>query len=458
VGRDRQQPRQLRYLLLALLQLFGGLFLLAFVAFPTPTSPRGLDLVLGSASIGLAAMSWFRLHRMAPWALHVSLAGSTTITALLVLGMPTGQGQVFSSYGFVLVAAFAGTFFSGRALAGHLGAAVVAWLAVCAINPLLGTPLTPIIVAAIVVMIGWSFAFVTQQARAATERTRAVWQSQIDPFVILEPVRGRAGEVVDLRYVEANDVAVATLGVPRDELLGATVLQIMPGQLQERLFELCVHAIETGEPVILHAEPLVDDRSGTQLWLDVRAFRAGSSLAMTWSDVSEQVAAQEELRRRARTDDLTGFLSRRAGLELLQRRLEERRSGERAGALLFCDLDRFKAVNDSYGHETGDAVLRAVAERVRASLRADDLAIRLGGDEFLVVLVGAEGDVAVRVADKLRDAVARPVAAGGRDIEVGLSVGVVTPDDGEGVDDVVARADDAMYRAKREGRGRVVVA
>jgi len=457
VGRDRQQPRQLRYLLLALLQLFGGLFLLAFVAFPTPTSPRGLDLVLGSASIGLAAMSWFRLHRMAPWALHVSLAGSTTITALLVLGMPTGQGQVFSSYGFVLVASFAGTFFSGRALVWHLAGAIVAWLAVCALNPLFSSPLIPIIVSVIVAMLGWAFAFVTEQARAAGERMRAVWQSQIDPFVILDAVRD-GGRVVDLAYVEANDAAVVMLGVERSALIGSTVLSIMPGQTRERLFGLCVQALETGEPVILHAEPFVDDRSGEQLWLDVRAFRAGSSLAMTWSDVSEQVAAQEELRRRARTDDLTGFLSRRAGLELLQQLLEERRSGSRAGALLFCDLDRFKAVNDTYGHEAGDVVLRAVAERVRASLRANDLAVRLGGDEFLVVLVGTDGDAAVDVADKLREAVALPVVVGAREIRVGLSVGVVGPAAGEGVDDVVARADEAMYRAKREGRGRVVLA
>jgi diguanylate cyclase (GGDEF)-like protein len=449
----------MRFRLLALMQFLAGLALLAFAAFPTPVTPRELDLVLGLGALALALASWLWLPRLPAWALHLSLAATTTMTALLVYGMPSDQGQVFASYGFVLVSAFAATFFVGRALALQLALAVIAWVLATALNPQLLTPLITLVVAVIIVGIGWSFAYVTGQARESADRTRGVWQSLIDPIVILEAVRDGAGRIIDLRYIDANPAAVATLRGGAGDVVGRTVLELLPRESGQPLFEALKGTFTDGHPVVLHSVPVEDPLLGETRLIDVRAFRAGADVALTWVDVTEQVRAQEELTRRARTDDLTGFLARRAGLEALAAALQEQRAAAAVGALLYCDLDGFKDVNDLHGHEAGDLVLRLVAERVRALVRDGDLTIRIGGDEFLIALVGPVTDAAAaEIAEKIHRQVTGTVDIAGEVVEVGLSIGVVVPRVGEGVDSLVARADAAMYEAKHTGRGRVVTA
>jgi diguanylate cyclase (GGDEF)-like protein/PAS domain S-box-containing protein len=175
--------------------------------------------------------------------------------------------------------------------------------------------------------------------------------------------------------------------------------------------------------------------------------------------VDEQVAAQEALEFKATYDDLTGVLKREAAI----RRLSELDGGERAAdsavALLFIDLDEFKDVNDTWGHVAGDALLRAVAQRIESVVRANDVVARLGGDEFLVVLDGIDGEAAATaIADKVRAACSKPVATPTGTVATTLSVGVVLREPGEMSDALIARADRAMYAAKRGGRDQTVVA
>ncbi len=175
--------------------------------------------------------------------------------------------------------------------------------------------------------------------------------------------------------------------------------------------------------------------------------------------VDEQVAAHQALEFLATYDDLTGVLKREAALQ----RLTELDSGERAGdsavALLFIDLDEFKVVNDTWGHVAGDALLRAVAQRIESVVRANDVVARLGGDEFLVVLDGVEGEsAAAAIADKVRAACSQPVATPTGTVATTLSVGVVLREAGETSDALIARADRAMYAAKHAGRNQTVVA
>ena len=175
--------------------------------------------------------------------------------------------------------------------------------------------------------------------------------------------------------------------------------------------------------------------------------------------VDEQVAAHEALEFQATYDDLTGVLKREAAL----RRLSELDGGERAGdsavALLFIDLDEFKVVNDTWGHVAGDALLRAVAQRIESVVRANDVVARLGGDEFLVVLDGIDGEAAAAaIANKIRTACNQPVATLTGTVATTLSVGVVLREAGEISDALIARADRAMYAAKRAGRDQTVVA
>ncbi|MCS5700177.1 GGDEF domain-containing protein [Cyanobium sp. FGCU-52] len=166
-----------------------------------------------------------------------------------------------------------------------------------------------------------------------------------------------------------------------------------------------------------------------------------------------------DLSRELRCDDLTDLLNRREMMRHLDRlQGEERRQG-RAMAVLFCDLDDFKAINDRWGHRSGDEVLREVARRLRRHLRSTDLAARIGGDELLVVLDGVGGlDDALSVADALRLAVAQPLELpDGRGFTVPtLSIGVTLARPHELTTELIERADAAMYRAKRKGRNQVV--
>jgi diguanylate cyclase (GGDEF)-like protein len=164
-------------------------------------------------------------------------------------------------------------------------------------------------------------------------------------------------------------------------------------------------------------------------------------------------------RRSSTLDPLTGLLNRNA----LEQRLAELdgapcddRRGGQSHALLLCDLDHFKRVNDQLGHAAGDAVLQDVAHTMRAVLRAGDSIYRIGGEEILVVLPGASEKDAVAVAERLRQAVRkrRPVGVG-----VTISIGAaVTKSDTVDTDDLVARADAALYSAKANGRDAVFVA
>ena len=168
------------------------------------------------------------------------------------------------------------------------------------------------------------------------------------------------------------------------------------------------------------------------------------------------------LRRVSVTDPLTGAFNR----EFLQRRLpSEITAAEQRGkplAVAMIDVDHFKAVNDRYGHATGDQVLAEVASRIRAAIRRDDLLVRYGGEEFLVVLPDADleraRDVAERIRGNLmRESVPLPDDAGGGGLEVRVSVGVAAHGGGD-AGALVARADSALYRAKGRGRNRVEVA
>jgi len=154
------------------------------------------------------------------------------------------------------------------------------------------------------------------------------------------------------------------------------------------------------------------------------------------------------------TDPLTGLRNRR----YVRRHLEGvlRNAG---AAVLLIDVDRFKSVNDSLGHAAGDIVLREVAERVRAHIRAADVVARYGGEEFLVVMSGTGAEEAALVAERLRGAIAAsPILAEGQAVPVTASVGVAAGDSGTLSDDVIAASDGALYAAKKAGRNRVEIA
>lgn len=168
---------------------------------------------------------------------------------------------------------------------------------------------------------------------------------------------------------------------------------------------------------------------------------------------------QHRIEEMATTDALTGLLNRHAFDILIDKLMAEHRRDPRPTAALLADIDHFKEINDRHGHQVGDAVLKEVARLLQQRLRASDLAVRWGGEEFLLVLKGCDLPEARRIAEDLRQAVsAAPVAVGDLQLSVTISIGVSLYNGTESPDSMVNRADNAMYAAKHGGRNRVDVA
>jgi diguanylate cyclase (GGDEF)-like protein len=177
------------------------------------------------------------------------------------------------------------------------------------------------------------------------------------------------------------------------------------------------------------------------------------------NDVTAQVEAERTVLHLAYHDALTGLPNRARLDDALTAALTRRKRTATATALLFIDLDNFKAVNDRHGHSAGDALLRQVATRLRSAVRADDLLARQGGDEFLVLLTDLPlhdaAAVAARAADQLLHALREPFDVHGIKLEVAASVGISVDTDGVAdADDLRRTADAAMYTAKKDGGAR----
>jgi len=176
------------------------------------------------------------------------------------------------------------------------------------------------------------------------------------------------------------------------------------------------------------------------------------------SDVTWRRQLQEELTHRATHDELTGLPNRSALMERMRASVRALEGGGHQLAVLFCDLDGFKDINDGLGHAVGDEVLVAVAQRLRHRCRGADTIARFGGDEFVVVLPVSTLSQARSVAQGLVEALSEPIAAGGDEVAPGASIGVTVvdrvPDGDDPVETLLRDADTAMYHAKERGRGR----
>jgi len=198
---------------------------------------------------------------------------------------------------------------------------------------------------------------------------------------------------------------------------------------------------------------------GEKLWVELFLAPVRSEMgAVTHfvgvlNDVTYRKNAEARLNHLANHDALTGLPNRNLLNDRLAHAIARRR--EDMAAVLFLDLDRFKLINDSYGHDVGDELLRAVAARLVGCLRDEDTVARLGGDEFVVLLEDLPGgDAAATIAGKVAGRLAEPLMIGGRELPVAASIGIALyPRDGRDAQDLLKNADTAMYRAKEAGRG-----
>ncbi|MDR3395633.1 MAG: diguanylate cyclase [Parasulfuritortus sp.] len=178
-------------------------------------------------------------------------------------------------------------------------------------------------------------------------------------------------------------------------------------------------------------------------------------------DISQRKAMEEELQRKATLDYLTGLANRRHFTDLANKEIGRAERNGSAISFLMFDVDRFKSINDSYGHPVGDTVLENLADHCRDSLRGFDIIGRVGGEEFAVLLPDTQLDGALEIAERLRRSVAGLAMKGAGDVSlppVTISIGVAMLHPGEKLEQLFSRADAALYRAKQGGRNRVEAA
>jgi diguanylate cyclase (GGDEF)-like protein/PAS domain S-box-containing protein len=254
------------------------------------------------------------------------------------------------------------------------------------------------------------------------------------------------------RFLQVNDALCRVLGWSRAELQSRRWQQLIPpedvAEVEGRLADLAA-----GRRQEVEAERLLARGDGTKIWAHGKAtvVRADPApfLLIHVEDITERKAREAELERLARVDPLTGLANRAAVLGHLRALASNRRH---MGAVLFCDLDGFKAVNDDHGHLAGDRVLKDVAARLRDEVGDEGVVGRLGGDEFIVIADGLDSSRACRLAERLRAAFRRPFSDLAATINI--SVGVASLSEaGWDTDRILNQADAAMYADKRN-RGR----
>lgn len=293
--------------------------------------------------------------------------------------------------------------------------------------------------------------------RRAEEEVRMTYrlatEAANEGFYMLRPL-SRQGQLIDVQIEDCNERAAWLLNMSREELLGARASEMLARGHRIDLIGLCRKAIAHGQYEDEFRVPAGWMRAA---WVFRRAMHFGSGIALTMRDISDAKAHEQALSDLANIDALTRLPNRHWLMSFLPRSVERAAPGAEPLAVLFIDLDNFKTVNDTLGHEAGDELLQQAAQRIRRAVRASDHVARLGGDEFTVVLekFDEDGDVA-QVAGAIVKALGMPfsLTAGGGHL-VNASIGIsVFPRDGRDPELLLKHADVAMYAAKAAGKGR----
>lgn len=261
------------------------------------------------------------------------------------------------------------------------------------------------------------------------------------------------------RCVFVNAWQARFSGSTPDALVGNAVEALFGPERGRRSRALDLLVFESGEALPGREEEAVDADGQARIFITTKAPLRGArgdieSVLTTSLEITDRKQAEQRLGHLAHHDTLTGLPNRAFLRNRLRRELARGRRGDHIFALLFLDLDRFKPVNDAFGHHLGDELLRAVAERLRQVAQENDIIARLGGDEFAIVQTGiSQAEEAAALAEKVVASLSQPFHCGGQTLTVGASIGITLyPRDGTDAAELLRNADLAMYRAKAEGR------
>jgi diguanylate cyclase (GGDEF)-like protein/PAS domain S-box-containing protein len=276
-----------------------------------------------------------------------------------------------------------------------------------------------------------------RELRSAKARTETILESIGDAFFVLDE---------DGRVSYLNHKAEAHFQLPGRSLPDTPFLTLFP--------EFLPHQPAFQEAMAAQEIRTFEHFTASGLWHEARVFPLGGGVSVYLRDITETKEAEAKIRALAFYDKLTGLPNRTLLQDRLSHAIQLRlRSRERC-AVLFIDLDAFKNINDSLGHEAGDEVLKVVADRLRGSIRNSDTAARLGGDEFVVLLEGFDQpDNIHTVTHRIMLALAQEIRYRDVCLSVTASIGIsFFPEDGETVEDLLKAADTAMYHGKKRGR------
>jgi diguanylate cyclase (GGDEF)-like protein/PAS domain S-box-containing protein len=300
---------------------------------------------------------------------------------------------------------------------------------------------------------------ITERKRA--ERELEHTRSFLDTIIENVPSPIIVKDIPNLKYLLINRAAEKYLGVNRASILGKTAGEIMPQVSAETIEAEDRKLIKTGSAMFLDEHAVVTPGNGTRIVTATRLPVAGADgktqyLISVIRDLTERKRDAQRIAHMAHHDPLTDLPNRAAFNECIAATVELASNSGESFAVLCIDLDRFKSVNDVYGHETGDTLLREVARRLETACQGAFLA-RLGGDEFAVITpTGPQPAAAEALAEKLSAAVNIDIDIEGHLIRMGLTVGVsIFPQDGRDATTLVANADAAQFRAKSEARGSI---
>ena len=310
-----------------------------------------------------------------------------------------------------------------------------------------------ILLAALVWACVWQGAKARRRIRRAQETYAAASESNMDAFFVLRAIRNKDGVVTDFKFSAVNSRAEQLTGHGRAELRAQTLCSWMPAARHNGLFERLVEVTREGGVYQEEGANLVPQLRAE--WLHWQVVGVEGGVVAIVRDITERKRAEERIYHMAHHDALTGLPNRSLICDRLEQSIAHAERNKESVLVAFIDLDSFKLVNDTLGHNAGDELLKEVAGRMVGCVRREDTVGRFGGDEFVLVLPHVDDNphVLVPLLNKILESVVQPIVLEGQKMQVSCSIGVaVYPRDGRDTDTLMMHADAAMYRAKDSGK------